>query len=207
MDVQAFSQRDPRWAAEPLGTSQLTLGQAGCLVTAAASLLASWRHVWNPQTLNTFLRQSHGYVDDCLFLFSGIDGLGARCTELIDCYSTAAPVDRLAAAINGGAGVLAMVDWTPGGPVEPHWVWLEDLTDRFGHIMDPWQLPGAELVVLDRYLAPGWTPARGIFMAAVYSPEDLGGRLLMPAQRATWRPVAGQQPAVCVRDSDDRHAD
>jgi hypothetical protein len=89
--VVAFSQRDPRWAAEPLGTSQLTLGQAGCLVTAAAALLASWGHVWNPQTLNVFLRQSHGYVDDCLFLFSGIDGLGARCGRVIDCYRTPAP--------------------------------------------------------------------------------------------------------------------
>jgi hypothetical protein len=203
-EIVAFSQRDPRWKGDPLGTSQLTLGKAGCLVTAAASLLASWGNAWNPQTLNVFLRQSHGYVDDCLFRFSAIDPLGARCTELINCYRTPAPIDRLAAAIAGGAGVLALVDWAPGGTVQSHWVWITELAALSGHIMDPWQMPTAELVALDRYLAPGWTPARGIFMAAVYARVDAVGR---SGELVTWHPVTGQQPEICKRGGDGHGGD
>lgn len=178
----------------------MTLGAAGCLVTAAASLLASWGHVWTPATLNAYLRQSHGYVDDCLFLFSGIDALGARFTELIECYRTPAPVDRLTLALRAGAGVLALVDWAPGGEVQPHWVRITELAALRGAIMDPWPSPGGELTELSIYLAPGWLPARGIFMAAIYSPRDVAGR-------ETWVPVAGQQPTVCVRDGDGRRVD
>ena len=39
-----FSQRDPRWAADLLGSSEITIGKAGCLVTAAAAMMAVRAH-------------------------------------------------------------------------------------------------------------------------------------------------------------------
>jgi len=192
--MAAFSQRDPRWQAEKLGTGELTLGQAGCLVSAVASLLASWGVETDPSRLNQYIKQHYGFVDDNLFVFASVDGLGCRFVELIDCWSVAAPVDRLTAAVGAGAGVVVCVDFTPGGKVQPHWVWLRSLGERSGQVMDPWQLPGKEQVELGKYLATGWTPARGIFLAAVYSRIEDGG------VRAAWRSDGDvHQPMVCVR--------
>jgi len=46
-----FSQRDPSWAADLLGSSEITIGKAGCLVTAAAVMMgcAFWR--WTSVTV------------------------------------------------------------------------------------------------------------------------------------------------------------
>lgn len=198
MAIVAFSQRDPRWAGEKLGTGEPTLGQAGCLVSAVASMLATWGVATDPHRMNEFLKRSFGFVDDNLFLFSAVDGLACRFGELIDCWSKAAPVDRLIAAVGSGAGVVACVDFTPGGKVQPHWVWVTALDARGGRIVDPWQPPGQEQVDLGQYLAQGWTPARGIFLAAVYARVD--------GERAAWRTASDEalyQPAVCVRDADD----
>jgi hypothetical protein len=191
MGVVAFSQRDPRWQAEKLGTGELTLGQAGCLVTAAASLLASWGVETDPSRLNQYVKQHYGYVDDNLFVFASVDGLNCRFVELIDCWSVPAPVDRLAAAVGAGAGVLVCVDLRPGGQVEQHWVWLRSLGERSGQIVDPWQEPGREQVEMGTYLKAGWTPARGIFLAAVYSRSE--------GSRAAWRSDRdAYQPMLCV---------
>lgn len=172
MMVVAFSQRDERWAKDKLGSSALTLGEAGCLVSAAAALLASRGIDTDPGRLNAWLTANHGYVSGNLFVYAAVERLGCRFHELIRCYSTPAPVARLRDALGGGAAVLACVDWTPGGPFQQHWVWLTALGERSGHVMDPWQLPGYELVGLDRYLAQGWTPARGIYAAAIYGFAD-----------------------------------
>ena len=75
MDVVAYSQRDPRWADERLGTGELSIGQVGCLVSAAASMLASWGVATDPHRLNEFVLRTFGFVDDNLFVFGSIDGL------------------------------------------------------------------------------------------------------------------------------------
>ena len=191
--VIAFSQRDPRWADQKLGTGELSIGQAGCLLTAVASMLASWGVSTDPRRLNEFVLRSYGYVEDNLFVFASVDGLSCRFVEFVDCETTAAPVERLSAALAGGAGVVACVDATPGGSVQRHWVWLTALAERTGRIVDPWQTPGQEQVALAQYLASGWDPARGIFAAAIYSQ--------LSARRAlAWRAdVELHQAAVCVR--------
>ncbi len=198
VQVKAFSQRDPRWQAVKLGTGEPTLGQAGCLVSAVASMLATWGVATDPLRLNEYLLRNYGYVDDNLFVFASVDGLGCRFGEFIDCWTKPAPVERLVAAVAAGAGVIACVDFQPGGKVQPHWVQVTALTATGGRIVDPWQLPGQEQVDLAQYLAKGWTPGRGIYLAAVY--------VRVNGQRAAWRSARGteaHQPMVCVRDGDD----
>lgn len=197
MTVTSFSQRDPRWLADPLGTSELTIGQAGCLITAMASLLVDCGVATDPARLNRQLIQSWGYVDDNLFVFSAVDGLGVRFREWVECATVAAPVAHLTEVLAAGWGVVALVDAQPGGKVNPHWVRVLGLAEQ-AQIMDPWQLPGQELGAMSRYLARGWTPARGIFAAAIY--ERLATRRAYAwqvtddtAQRAVclWQPENG----------------
>lgn len=191
--IRAFSQRDPRWRDVRLGEGGLTIGQAGCLLCSAAAMLASWGWDTDPVRLNGFLLAHEGYCDGNLLVFGALDGQWCRFLELVRCEKVAAPVERLRNAIAGGAGVLVQVDFTPGGALQQHWVWLTELGERSGHIVDPWQLPGGELVDLGRYLAQGWTPARGIFAAAIYS------RLARRRQVDWVGPMEQYQETICCR--------
>jgi len=193
VDVVAFSQRDARWADERLGTGELSIGQAGCLLAAVAGMLASWWVSTDPHRLNEFVLHSYGFMDGNLFVFASVDGLGCRFVEFVECERRPAPIARLAGALNEGCGVAACVDATPGGALEQHWVRILNLTERSGWIVDPWQAPGDEKIDLSKYLTAGWDPARGIFAAAIYRRLD--------ARRArAWRSAAEMwQPRVCVR--------
>ena len=56
MNITSFSQRDTRWQAELLGTGPITIGRAGCLITAMASILVDFGVPTDPHRLNLWLR-------------------------------------------------------------------------------------------------------------------------------------------------------
>jgi len=169
MNMTMFSQRDARWAAEKLGTGRLTLDRAGCLVTAVASLLVDFGVPTDPHRLNQWLISHGGYVQNNLFVFDAVGGLGVDLADYVDCRLVPAPVDSLQDALIGGAQVVVEVDAKPGGALNRHWVRLASLSHFSGWIMDPWQLPSCEALSLHDYMAPDWDTARAIFAAAVYT--------------------------------------
>ena len=156
----AYSQRDMEWADDKLGTSpDLTVGQAGCLITSIASVLSDFTaHAMAPGELNQWLRQNGGFTGGGLFVWDSITSLGLRRAETIQCVSQPAPVKHLAEVLADNAAVVVEVDSTPDGPLNQHWVRLLSVDDKDGQIMDPWQWPGREFTTLSRYFAPGWTP-------------------------------------------------
>ena len=78
--VAFFSQRDPRWSGDQLGTcSGTTIGSAGCAITAIAMAGARSVSNFNPASLNTYLRNNGGYSSGCLVIWAAaanIDGSG-----------------------------------------------------------------------------------------------------------------------------------
>ena len=108
-----FSQRDPRWAADLLGSSDITLGRAGCLITAAATMVADWGVETEPGRLNAWLRSHGGYLRGNLLIFGTLVGLGAQCIGYVDCKAVPAPVHRMRDALSAGNVVFAAVDWSP----------------------------------------------------------------------------------------------
>jgi hypothetical protein len=202
--VTAFSQRDPRWADERLGTSPLCMAEAGCLVTAVASLLTDFGAVgdlgslggMNPGALNAWLVAHGGFVDGCRFVFGAVEPLGARLRAWVDYYSTPANLTRIGRALAAGWGALALVDARPGADVQAHWVRLVAVltgpngSTRDCEIMDPWQRPGGELGSLrERYGGQGWQAGRAIFVYVGYErvPQHAGARgLVRGAARRMW---------------------
>jgi hypothetical protein len=188
----AYSQRDMEWSDDKLGTSpDLTVGQAGCLITSIASVLSDFTsRMIAPGELNQWLRENGGFTGGGLFVWDSITSLGLRRAETIQCVSQPAPVQHLADLLADGAAVVVEVDSIPDGPLNQHWVRLLSIDDKDGQIMDPWQWPGREFTTLSRYFAPGWTPQRAIFMAVAYRPaaatRDLFGD-------------GGHQAALCIR--------
>jgi hypothetical protein len=170
-----FSQRDPRWAYSLLGFSPWTIGKAGCLLTCAAAMVADWGVDTDPARLNSWLCATGGFVNGGLLQFGALARLDAQVIEYQDCTYTPAPVERMRDALSAGSAVFAAVDWSPGDAVQTHWVRVLALDDHDGQVMDPWQMPGGELVPLATYLAPGWDPARGIFEVLFYRPAGQRG--------------------------------
>ncbi len=65
ISVPFFSQGDLRWGFETLGWSQEdTLSSAGCAVSSAAMVLASYGAIMTPKLLNQYLREHDGYEGD-----------------------------------------------------------------------------------------------------------------------------------------------
>ena len=146
-------------------------------------MLATWGVDTDPHRLNQWLIANRGYVDGNLMVFSALKSFGVHFVAYINCATVPAPMARLIEDMQGGAGVLACVDWQPGNTVQTHWVHITGLDTAGGQIMDPWQLPGREFVSLETYLAPGWDAARGIFYVAIYRRSKID----TPAQFARWR--------------------
>ena len=170
MATIAFSQRDPRWSGETLGTGSVTIGRVGCLLTASAAMLATWGVDTDPHRLNQWLIANRGYADGNLMVFSALKSFGVHFVAYINCATVPAPMTRLIEDVQGGAGVLACVDWQPGNTLQTHWVHVTGLDNEDGQITDPWQLPGREFVNLATYLAPGG---------------------MRPAAYSRWRSIAG----------------
>ncbi len=192
--VTSFSQRDPRWANELLGTSALTISKAGCLLTCVSTIVADWGGATDPALLNSWLRANGGFVNGGLLLFGASARLGAQVVDYLDCTYTPAPVARMREALAAGQAVFAATDWSPGGAVQTHWVRILALDARDGQVMDPWQMPGQELVPLSTYLASDWDPARGIFQVLFYRPSS--ARAVVPATGDPQKLADAHQPAL-----------
>jgi len=173
--MTGFSQRDPRWTRNQLGTSPtLTIGQAGCLITALASVLVDWGVNTDPGRLNRWLRDHGGYQDDCRLRFAALAGLGADLVALIRCRSIPAPLAAIDAHLLADHAVIIEVNADPGHPHASHWVRLlspelatDTRPDRL--IMDPWRDPGDEVTsLIAAYALPTWDASRVITAAAVY---------------------------------------
>jgi hypothetical protein len=62
--VPSFAQGDSRWALDPLGPTDGTLGAQGCAVTSAAMVLASYGIDTDPGRLNRFLTNHEGFTPE-----------------------------------------------------------------------------------------------------------------------------------------------
>jgi hypothetical protein len=164
-----YGQRQQPWAGDKLGTSQTTIGGFGCLMTNVASSLTDAGYPITPRELNIWLKANGGYVNTAggttnanLLVWSAINKLGVIGLQyyLRDCWDTAAPMDRINAAIQAKSFVIVQVDFEPDPDRDQHWV-------RYlgaGLMMDPW--PG-DIAPITRYR--GKTVAECIRAVAIYT--------------------------------------
>jgi hypothetical protein len=160
--VTLYSQRDPLWASERLGTSSSTIGGYGCLITAIASALTDAGKPYTPGTLNAWLVLNGGYSGGNNFVFASVDKLAVMKYEyMIECATKPAPLTQLEAELKAGKFVIVKVDFTPGTvAIDQHWV-------RYignGEMLDPWQ--GDIAPIVPRYR--GVDAAQAILRCAIY---------------------------------------
>lgn len=199
-----FSQLDPRWDGVPLGVyGGHTLGTAGCLVDAAAGMMVAFGKDTDPGRLNRWLCKNNGFVSGNLLSFGALEAFGGLDGVVVDCLQVAAPMDEVAAVLDAGGGVLALVDFVPGGSVNQHWVRVLRLAGDDALIHDPWFPPDVGAYwMLPVYAHHTWDDAaRSIFRLAMYLPAGVAmadavadvSPMAMTAGREAW------QRSVCAR--------
>ncbi len=76
--MKFYSQKDPRWKDEKLGTCKDTLGQSSCFITSLCNLALNLNTSdKTPSELNKWLIKNGGYSDGCLLNSAkGAEGVG-----------------------------------------------------------------------------------------------------------------------------------
>lgn len=157
-----FSQRDPRWANEKLGTSSLTIGEAGCAVSALATVLKYYNFDTDPSRLNKLCIEKGVYLDRNLMKWWDINKLDefVKLTDWIDCPTTSAPIKKVDDELNAGRPIICWVDGNPNQPGnQQHFIVIIGKTDDNHYLAYDMWYPDEDAIFFDvRY----GEPSRGI---------------------------------------------
>ena len=140
-NVQLWSQRDPRWSNDRMGSSYITLGQEGCLVTCTASIMNYFGIDTDPKRYNQLLSTRGGYQYPNLMYWLMPETLWAGRVKRMEYlwFSGGTGWETTAnAIIADGRPALAQVDFVPGGVMNQHWVLLIGKINGVWWCYDPW---------------------------------------------------------------------
>jgi hypothetical protein len=156
-----YSQNDPAWACNQLGTCKnTTIGKcnntvpAGCAVTAAAMLLKAKGANANPATLNSWLTQNKGYSGGCLIIWSKVadfDGPGGLIWVGTGSLTTPKALKSL---LDQGRLVIAR-----SYRFKEHWVVIRGYYGKGEKWPDFWYWDPWDTVATERKLGDGWVGA------------------------------------------------
>jgi hypothetical protein len=136
-----YSQQDPRWKADILGFGDKsdTIGYVGCALTSTAMLLSGHGFPETPKSLNQRLKSVKGFVGAGI-RWSGVTQLYPKVVlkAYIPSMDSAAPLAQIDASIAAGQPAIVMVDSSPAGGIQTHWVVLYAKKQDDYVMLDPW---------------------------------------------------------------------
>jgi lysozyme len=123
LDVPAFSQKDPQWSNDRLGTSNTTIGGFGCLVTATAMVLKYFCKDTDPGKLNKDLIAVNGYENGNLMRYNSITTIYPDIAIDWSKFITSPSNADIDECLEDDLPVIVQVDYTPSTPaIDQHWV-------------------------------------------------------------------------------------
>jgi len=145
-----YWQRDPRWVAEPLGTSG-TIGAYGCTMCCETNALNQLGIVTNPMINNKWRTENGGYHNGNLMVWEKVS---LQHPEIEWEGRTWNPTDAMMLAkIASGSVLVILVDHNENTPeLNEHWVVSVPRNDGQLWIYDPWD--GQLVRFRDRYKKP-----------------------------------------------------
>ena len=158
LPLTKFSQKDPKWSSEKLGTSSVTIGDYGCALAVLASVEKYYNFDTDPSRLNKLLVEKSVYMNRNLMGWWNINKVNEFVTlkEWIDCPTTPAPMDKVDAELEAERPVIAWVDINPNEPGnQQHFiVIIGKAEDGAYFILDPWYLDEEAIYFHARYGEP-----------------------------------------------------
>jgi hypothetical protein len=164
-----YSQRNPLWGPDKMGTTYIPISQEGCLITSVAAGLTYAGKTFDPGSFNKWLTANGGYVAGTnKFVFDSVNKLGVMSfVKRVDTFSVPADVKALDEWVNSGHVAIVMVDFSPDPAIQTHWVEYRG----GGMCMDPWY--GDVVPIVPRY--KGANAAQAILSSVYYKlPARLG---------------------------------
>jgi len=154
IDVPLFSQRDARWRNVQLGTSNVTIGGYGCVITCIAMLLSRYGYKETPLTVNEQAKAHHGFHSGAYFIWESVIRIWPEVHLLkkIDCRSTPAPIAQIDAELTAGRPVIVYVDFDhdSANGLQTHFVLLVGKNgDQDYWCNDPWT--GEQVSLVEAY--------------------------------------------------------
>lgn len=171
LNIKPISQRDEKYKLKKLGTSSVSIGNYGCLLTCHAMLLNYYGKDFTVDSLNEFYKSKGVFDQGSLINFwaaaNCFDDITAD--EYINCYTTPAPLDTIDKYLAEGKPVIALVDFSPTAGVQTHFVLIIGKENDY-LINDPWT--GETYFFTAKY----GDPAKFIFGLRLYSGKvPIGG--------------------------------
>ena len=154
--TQNLYQNDEKWQNVRLGSSSITIGKWGCLLTSATMMLNGIGHNETPETVNEKMKRVGGF-DGALFIPSFLPYVWANCgwRSMQDCKNYPAPIADIDTAILAGKPVILQVDWSKEADVQTHFVLVKEKKGDDYVIYDPFKYggdaPGKEVLLTKRY--------------------------------------------------------
>jgi GH25 family lysozyme M1 (1,4-beta-N-acetylmuramidase) len=146
LQVEPFSQNDPRWKNNRLGTSSTTIGWNGCLITCHAMIAKYFGKDTDPAKFNTWLTANNGYWNGNLYVWNSLHRLYPDIDINVweDCIYVPAPLSQIDACLGRGEPVIVHVDFVPStNPIDDHYVLLIGKLGADDYVMidswDGWQ--------------------------------------------------------------------
>jgi len=149
LDVPLFSQKDSKWAFDKLGTSSVTIGAYGCLITSVAMICDWYGKETDPSKINKDLIDVNGYASDNLLKFDAITTIYPDIVVDWESYLSNPTEKQIDAVLNRAIPVIVQVDYKPDTPaLDQHWVVVIGKDEKGYLIVD--SIDG-EIVYLSRY--------------------------------------------------------
>jgi hypothetical protein len=154
--TQNLYQNDDKWKNVKLGSSSVSLGEWGCLLTSVTMLLNGIGYDETPESVNDKMKRAGGF-HDALFIPSVVPMIWSNCIyrDMQKCESYPAPIAQIDAALEAGKPVILQVDWSKQVGVQTHFVLVKEKRGNDYVIYDPYKYggdgPGKDVLLTSRY--------------------------------------------------------
>lgn len=169
--LKQFSQQDPKWKAQLLGTDkQSTIGSYGCLLTSLSMVCSAYGIELTPEQLNEKMRAVGAFQGAFLmpvYISNAVPGM--RQTNYIECQNQPAPLAEIDSYLAAGKPVIVEVDYSPSAGLQNHWIVLTAKKGDDYVLQDPWTYPPdpKEVTLMSSRYAFNGKPAQ-IIQAALW---------------------------------------
>jgi len=149
LELNLMSQKDARWSGDKLGTSSVTIGSYGCLITSVAMVCNYYGKETNPGKINQDLIEVNGYASGNLLKFDAISTIYPDIAVDWEDYLSNPTDKQIDTVLKKDIPVIVQVDYKPDTPaLDQHWVVIIGKDEKGYLIADP--IDG-EIVYLSRY--------------------------------------------------------
>ena len=146
MSLQIFSQNDPNWSNQRLGTSNVTIGGYGCIITCLAMACTYFGINTNPAIIDNNLTDYGGYSDGNMYNFHGtekVSNLKETASVFSDCSNSGynAILEFIKEGVNNPNKIcIVQIDFVPlTSDFDSHYVIVNKVIDSNNiEIIDPW---------------------------------------------------------------------